>query len=106
LELDILRSAIYKIFRLIDKIKIDRSFVSNLSRGKESIAILHAITSLAGTLNMTTTAEGVETEAQLEIVRSEGCTEMQGYLFSPPVRKEMLKTLFERRLTTQLVAAE
>ncbi len=88
-----------------DKIKIDRSFVSNLSKGKESIAILHAITSLARTLNMTTTAEGVETEAQLDIVRGEGCTEMQGYLFSPPVKKEFLGRFFERGIKNRLAAA-
>lgn len=88
-----------------DKIKIDRSFVSNLSKGKESIAILHAITSLARTLNMTTTAEGVETKAQLDIVRGEGCTEMQGYLFSPPVSKQSLSRFFERSVKNSLAAA-
>jgi diguanylate cyclase (GGDEF)-like protein len=67
-----------------DKIKIDRSFISNLSKGHGSVAILRAIVSLAKSLGMTTIAEGVETSEQLETVRAEGCTEMQGYLFSPP----------------------
>jgi diguanylate cyclase (GGDEF)-like protein len=67
-----------------DKIKIDRSFISNLSNGHGSVAILKAIVSLANSLGMTTIAEGVETHEQLETVRAEGCTEMQGYLFSPP----------------------
>jgi diguanylate cyclase (GGDEF)-like protein len=66
-----------------DKIKIDRSFINNLSNGHGSVAILKAIISLANGLRMTTIAEGVETQEQLEIVRAEGCTEMQGYLFSP-----------------------
>lgn len=87
-----------------DKIKIDRSFIQNLSKGKESVAILHAITSLARTLKMVTTAEGVETVAQLEIVRAQGCTEMQGYLFSPPVSKAMLSNFFEPSINKRLVA--
>jgi len=67
-----------------DKIKIDRSFISNLANGHGSVAILKAIITLANSLGMTTIAEGVETHEQLETVRAEGCTEMQGYLFSPP----------------------
>ncbi len=66
-----------------DKIKIDRSFVKNLSDGGDALAIIRAVTTLSTNLGMTTTAEGVETEEQLEIIRSEGCTEVQGYLFSP-----------------------
>ncbi|WP_245319283.1 EAL domain-containing protein [Mesorhizobium temperatum] len=48
------------------------------------MAIVHAIVSLARALGMKTTAEGIETEDQLEIVRATGCDEVQGYLFSPP----------------------
>jgi diguanylate cyclase (GGDEF)-like protein len=66
-----------------DKIKIDRSFVEKLSEGDGAIAILRAIVSIAESLGVATIAEGVETQQQLEIVRREGCTEMQGYLFSP-----------------------
>jgi predicted signal transduction protein with EAL and GGDEF domain len=68
-----------------DKIKIDRCFVKDLSVGdKGSGAILHAVATLGQSLGMTTTAEGVETLEQMEKVREEGCTEMQGYYFSPP----------------------
>jgi diguanylate cyclase (GGDEF)-like protein/PAS domain S-box-containing protein len=67
-----------------DKIKIDRSFVDNVLNSADTLKIVHAIASLASGLNMITTAEGVETEQQLEIIRAAGCTEMQGYLFSPP----------------------
>ena len=69
-----------------DKIKIDRSFIDDL-RGEndEAAAIVRAIASLAKSLDMTTTAEGVETERQLELVTAFGCTEMQGFLFSRPV---------------------
>jgi diguanylate cyclase (GGDEF)-like protein/PAS domain S-box-containing protein len=68
-----------------DKIKIDRSFIKGLGDGEESAAIVRAVSGLAQSLHMTTTAEGVETELQMEHVRSLGCTEMQGFLFSPPV---------------------
>ena len=65
-----------------DKIKIDGSFVGALSDAPESTAIIRAVTGLASSFRMATTAEGVETEEQLAIVRALGCTEMQGYLFS------------------------
>jgi diguanylate cyclase (GGDEF)-like protein len=67
-----------------DKIKIDRSFVSDLSDKDDAEAIVEAVTTLASSLKMSTTAEGVETPFQFEKVRALGCTEMQGYLFSPP----------------------
>lgn len=67
-----------------DKIKIDQSFVRELHEKPESIAIVRAVTGLGRTLGITTTAEGVETADQLELVRREGCTEVQGYLFSKP----------------------
>jgi diguanylate cyclase (GGDEF)-like protein len=67
-----------------DKIKIDRCFVSGLSESEDSIAIVRAVANLAGSLRMTATAEGVETEEQLEIIRRLGCGEVQGYLFSAP----------------------
>jgi diguanylate cyclase (GGDEF)-like protein len=68
-----------------DKIKIDRCFVSDLSEaGEDALAILRAVASLGTSLGIATTAEGVETADQLARVREEGCTEMQGYYFSPP----------------------
>lgn len=68
-----------------DKIKIDRSFVSDLAKGEDAIAIVQAILSLAKSLKMATTAEGVETAHQLHVLQAAGCDEMQGYLFSPPL---------------------
>jgi diguanylate cyclase (GGDEF)-like protein/PAS domain S-box-containing protein len=67
-----------------DKIKIDQSFVRDLDRNKDAIAIIRAITGLGVSLGMTTTIEGIETKEQLEQIRAEGCTEVQGYLFSRP----------------------
>jgi diguanylate cyclase (GGDEF)-like protein/PAS domain S-box-containing protein len=65
-----------------DKIKIDRSFIQDLSNGAEPLAIVNAVAGLAKCLNMTSTAEGVETQQQMEVLQAIGCTEMQGYLFS------------------------
>jgi len=67
-----------------DKIKIDRSFVSELATRNDSMAIIRAVTGLGKSLGIATTAEGVETSAQLELLRQEGCTQAQGYLFSKP----------------------
>jgi len=65
-----------------DKIKIDRSFVADIMEVTGSSSIVQAVVSIAASLNMTTTAEGVEREGQRELLRALGCTEMQGYLFS------------------------
>lgn len=67
-----------------DKIKIDRSFVQDLSAKPDSIAIVRAVANIGNALGMATTAEGVETEEELAQLRHEGCTEVQGYLFSEP----------------------
>ena len=67
------------------KIKIDRSFITGLTKQNESRAIVRAVSDLARNLGMIVTAEGVETNEQLEQIRILGCTEMQGYLFSRPV---------------------
>jgi diguanylate cyclase (GGDEF)-like protein len=67
-----------------DKIKIDRSFIKDIERNRDSAVIIKAIASLGQRLGIETTAEGIETAEQLELVRRAGCTEMQGYLASPP----------------------
>jgi diguanylate cyclase (GGDEF)-like protein len=69
-----------------DKIKIDRTFVNELTRGTGSASIIKAVVSIAADRNMVTTAEGVETEEQRLAVQALGCTQMQGYLFSAPRR--------------------
>jgi EAL domain-containing protein (putative c-di-GMP-specific phosphodiesterase class I) len=65
-----------------DKIKIDRSFVRDIADRPDSVAIVRAISGLGRSLNISTTAEGVETMDQLDWLRAEGCTEVQGFLFS------------------------
>ena len=76
-----------------DKIKIDRSFVSELANRDDSIAIVRAVTGLGKSLGISTTAEGVETNEQLALLRLEGCTEVQGYLFSPPRPAEDVESM-------------
>jgi diguanylate cyclase (GGDEF)-like protein len=67
-----------------DKIKIDKSFVAELSQSGDSAAIVCAITGLGRSLNMETAAEGVETQEQFELLRAAGCTQAQGFLFDHP----------------------
>lgn len=77
-----------------DKIKIDRSFISDISGKRDGEAIIRAIAGLGKSLGMTTVAEGVETADQMERIRAEGCTDVQGYLISKPVSaSEVLKFL-------------
>ncbi len=68
-----------------DRIKIDRSFVSGFPASRDCAAIVHAILGLGRSLGIAVTAEGVETEEQLQRMRAEGCDEAQGYLISRPL---------------------
>lgn len=67
-----------------DKVKIDRTFIAEITERPDSAAIVCAVTGLARALNMTTTAEGIETEHQAQILLAAGCTQGQGYLFGKP----------------------
>jgi EAL domain-containing protein (putative c-di-GMP-specific phosphodiesterase class I) len=67
-----------------DKIKIDRSFVAGLEGNEEARAIVRAVIGLSHALNLPVVAEGVESEAQLDLLRREMCTEVQGYLIGRP----------------------
>jgi diguanylate cyclase (GGDEF)-like protein/PAS domain S-box-containing protein len=88
-----------------DKIKIDRSFIQDLANGEEPLAIVHAIAGLAKGLNMISTAEGVETQQQLDTLQAIGCTEMQGYLFSRAVPAKEVGQFFAERATRTVGAA-
>ncbi len=77
-----------------DKIKIDRSFIKDISDKGDCAAIVKAVAGLGKGLGIATTAEGVETAEQLQHVRAEGCTEVQGYLFSAPQPAEALREYF------------
>jgi diguanylate cyclase (GGDEF)-like protein len=76
-----------------DKIKIDRCFVTDIATEGGSESIVQAVVNIATSLAMTTTAEGVETSAQRDILRSLGCTEMQGFLFSRPLPAAQIRAL-------------
>jgi diguanylate cyclase (GGDEF)-like protein/PAS domain S-box-containing protein len=81
-----------------DKIKIDQSFVRELAERPDCMAIIRAVVGLGTSLGIATTAEGVETPEQLERLRAEGCTEVQGFLFSPPRRaSDVAKLLADQR---------
>ena len=88
-----------------DKIKIDRAFVSDLSERNEHIVIVQAVVSIARALGMTTTAEGVETEAQHEFLAALGCDEVQGYLFGAPVPVDRLAEFFAGWVPGKILAA-
>jgi diguanylate cyclase (GGDEF)-like protein len=79
-----------------DRIKIDRSFVQNVDRSESDAAIVNAIMSLAQSLHLVVTAEGVERQSQLEWLRDRGCHEAQGYLLARPLSATDLEIQFLR----------
>lgn len=87
-----------------DKIKIDRSFVSGSDADVESAALVKMIAALGVSLGVKTTAEGVETQMEMESVRLAGCSEVQGYLFSKPVPFAEIPTLITRVRSTKTSA--
>ena len=88
-----------------DKIKIDRSFIRDLTTAPGSLAIIQAVIGLGKALGMLTTAEGIETQDQFDLVRNQGVSEVQGYLFSPPIGSEALDRLFRDELGLQQATA-
>ena len=87
-----------------DKIKIDQSFIRDLPTKEDSVAIIRAVVGLSSSLGITTTAEGVETEAQLDSLRREGCSEVQGYLLAKPTSADQVRALFRKVRTVPAVA--
>ena len=77
----------------IDTLKIDRSFVSKMDAQEEDTAIVRAIVTLAKTLNLQITSEGIETRAQLVQLQALGCDQGQGYHFSRPLPPDELRPL-------------
>ena len=88
-----------------DRIKIDQSFIRDLCSKPDCSAIVRAVAALSRELGMATTAEGVETHEQLEALRRAGCTDVQGYLFSPAVPGGDVAALL-RRIDASLRPAE
>ncbi|MDD4927799.1 MAG: EAL domain-containing protein [Gallionella sp.] len=79
------------------KLKIDQSFVRDVTEDADDQAIVSAIISLAGSLDMQTIAEGVETAEQLEFLRKQGCGEVQGYYFSKPLSVDQFEAYVRQR---------
>ena len=86
-----------------DKIKIDRSFVSGKAAEGDSMAIVRAIASLGASFGMTTVAEGVETAEQMQRIRDQGCTDVQGYLISQPISAIDIEQLFTDQTRLSLI---
>jgi diguanylate cyclase len=86
----------------IGTLKIDHSFIQHLTTDDGDAAIVRAIIAMAKSLHVKTVAEGVETEAQLAMLKGEGCELIQGFLFSRPVAAEEL----HRRIASGALAAE
>ena len=87
-----------------DKLKIDRSFIFDLLAHDGATAIIRAITTLADALGIETTAEGVESSEQLEILRTEGCNQIQGYFFSRPIPAGQVAALLDKLSGDRLAA--
>jgi EAL domain-containing protein (putative c-di-GMP-specific phosphodiesterase class I) len=78
----------------VDTLKIDRSFVTDMTASQQGLALVSTIINLAHSLKLKVVAEGVETEEQSRVLRLLKCDEMQGYLFSKPVPSETFETRF------------
>lgn len=89
----------------VARLKIDRSFVRNLSRDADDRGIAAAVISLGQKLNMRVIAEGVETSEQLAFLRDNQCDEIQGYHFSRPVGARVLQKLLRTRLPNRARAS-
>lgn len=85
----------------LTRIKIDRSFITDIDKSHRSVAIVEAVTALCRRLNLKATAEGVETKEQSDAIRACGCSQMQGYFYGRPSESSELKSL--RRPAPSLV---
>ena len=84
----------------LDSIKIDRSFIAGIDKNPGGIAIISAIVAMARSLGLKVVAEGVETREELDVVREQGCDEIQGYVFSKAVPGDVIAQFLreDRRL--------
>lgn len=80
----------------VDKIKIDKSFISRLGQSVDAVAIIHAVVTLGHAMALSVTAEGVETAEQRDFLKVAGCNELQGFLFSEAIPKSDIRSFIER----------
>jgi EAL domain-containing protein (putative c-di-GMP-specific phosphodiesterase class I) len=78
----------------VNTLKIDRSFVVDMTASQQGLALVSTIINLAHSLNMNVVAEGVETEEQSRLLRLLKCDEMQGFLFSKPIPRDLLEARY------------
>jgi len=86
----------------ISTVKIDRSFIRDITTDSDDTAIVSAIISMAHSMGLRVIAEGVETEEQLNILRDLQCNEIQGFLFSPPVSADEATALLDQNIESRL----
>ncbi len=90
----------------IDKLKIDRVFINEIASRPEDASIVRAIVSLAHSLNLKVVAEGVETPAQLDFLKTAGCDEYQGYHYSRPLPADQFQRLIRDARSYDLLTEE
>ena len=81
----------------INKLKIDKSFIDDVTNQPDAAAIVKAIIAMAHGLSMKVVTEGVETNEQLEFLRQQGCEQYQGYIFSKPIMASEIAAMFKRK---------
>ncbi|NQD95033.1 EAL domain-containing protein, partial [Pseudomonas sp. CrR25] len=84
----------------VDCVKIDQTFIRDLSPGGEDAAITRAIIAMAHSLELKVVAEGVETQAQMDFLKAQHCDEIQGYLISPPIQAADFAALLKEQAVT------
>ena len=89
-----------------NKLKIDRSYVTNLKQGSERAKLVDAIIQLGASLSLQTTAEGIETDTNLEWLSDQGCHFAQGYYFGRPMTKEAADVFLDAAEAVELALAE
>jgi EAL domain-containing protein (putative c-di-GMP-specific phosphodiesterase class I) len=89
----------------INTVKIDRSFIRDITSDSDDAAIVSAIISMAHSMGLRVIAEGVETEQQLNVLRELHCNEIQGFLFSPPVPHDVATALLDQTIESRLQVA-
>src|SRR5262249_21932580 len=82
----------------VDVIKIDRVFIADIATGSRDIAITESLIRMAHALNLKAVAEGVETVEQMELLKSLGCDEAQGFYFAPPLEPGAVVQFFQRAM--------
>jgi len=98
------QSSLVNLRRLpIDTLKIDKSFIQEAELSPESASIVKTIVILGQTMHLNVTAEGVETEGQLDLLQQYGCDEVQGYLFSKPVPLKNIEAYLEKKINVEII---